>query len=146
MIYGVDCQVDVSSPDCHSATDNWLGDNELQIMSGFKALLHLKASMASECSSEQMILKIAKFNDLLSRFGQDMQLVHVQKQSSVGAYFQCASIEAFEKLELLYRSGDLSSILESIFQLSLNGSSVVIRQLRWNAEQYALMKNYLSRK
>ena len=76
-----------------------------------------------------------KFDEILRPLGLQTRLVVVERANSIALYFICMTLLALTSLRDLWRSGQLSRIVESLFDL-LAGTDVYVKRLTWPVAEY----------
>jgi hypothetical protein len=73
-----------------------------------------------------------------------VQLIAIDKVSSIGLYYWCTSLEGLQRLTDLYTSGRLQLMLNQVFSSLLDGSqSLLIDNLSWNRLEFFKCSQYM---
>jgi hypothetical protein len=85
-------------------------------------------------------LRLAEVSRLLSQYPEDVELLVLKKQNSIGAYFFCHVLKRLKSLEEMYVNGQIKYLLEKMFMIlaSSDGDErlVAVDKLTWTLKNY----------
>jgi len=115
--------------------------NDERVVAEFLALLQRSSSDDREQILETVQQAAAKLRQC------EIELAAVKPTGSIVAYFILKSLSAAYKLDTLYNSDELNSILEDIFTCLLKSSQTVrIKHLKWTVNDFNGCVHYFLRK
>lgn len=108
---------------------------EIRIVSQLRSLSIRAGDAHMEKKKKEKIL--AEMNSMLAELGIDFKRVALVIGNSIVCYLVCFSEKELQQLWRHYVSGHMKLVLESVFSILTNGEeNIVIRQLRWNYDEY----------
>ena len=134
MIVAVDAKLESSDAEGTEAA-------ETQIVAEYKKLY----SDSSETRLKTAVEKIQRIEKELRELGAGIELIKLKKQNSIGSYFLCKTVDGLQRLNAMFKSGTLKTMLENVFNCLLASEiRTRIENLSTDQDDYDKCRKYLN--